>query len=69
MLNKVRVTYSQQRGILRDVSSFIRTFTVGFGFSPNLLTFFHQEKALAGCFTFSGKNTAGRELHPALKII
>jgi hypothetical protein len=54
---------------LRDVSSFIRTFTVGFGFSPNLLTFFHQEKALAGCFTFSGKNTAGRELHPALKII
>jgi hypothetical protein len=30
-------------------SSFIRTITVGFGFSPNLLTFL--SKALAGSFT------------------
>jgi len=32
--------------------SFIRTITVGFGFTPNLLTFLltinHQQKALAG---------------------
>jgi hypothetical protein len=26
-------------------------YTVGFGFSPNLLTFFIDEKALAGSFT------------------
>jgi hypothetical protein len=41
--------------LLRDVSSFIRTFTVGFGFAPNLLSFFHWEKALAGSFTSSVK--------------
>ena len=36
-------------------SSFIQTLTVGFGITPNLL-------ALAGF-------TAGRDLHPALKIL
>jgi hypothetical protein len=54
-MNQVRVTYSQQRGILRDVSSFIRTFTVGFGFSPNLLTFFTQKKRSRALLLFTVK--------------
>jgi hypothetical protein len=53
--------------------SFIRTLTVGFGITPNLLTLFPREsveefmgnKALAGLgyFTF----TAGGDFHPALR--
>jgi hypothetical protein len=53
--------------------SFIRTLTVGFGITPNLLTLFpkgihrriHGNKALAGLgyFTF----TAGGDFHPALR--
>ena len=54
--------------------SFIRTLTVGFGITPNLLTLLPREpqqrnsvgkKALAGlgCFTL----TAGGDFHPALR--
>ena len=49
--------------------SFIRTLTVGFGITPNLLTLYSPEiegnKALAGlgCFAF----TAGGDFHPALR--
>jgi hypothetical protein len=54
--------------------SFIRTLTVGFGITPNLLTLFPRgiprrelqgKKALAGlgCFAF----TAGGDFHPALR--
>jgi hypothetical protein len=49
--------------------SFIRTLTVGFGVTPNLLTLLSRElpekKALAGlgCFTL----TAGGDFHPALR--
>src|SRR5882724_1506766 len=49
--------------------SFIRTLTVGFGITPNLLTLPWRlrdpRKALAGlgCFTF----TAGGDFHPALR--
>src|ERR1700731_5069981 len=46
--------------------SFIRTLTVGFGITPNLLTLFPKgKKALAGlgCFAF----TAGGDFHPALR--
>ena len=42
--------------------------TVGFGISPNLLTFSLLEKALAGSSVFN-RNTAGGEFRPALKII
>ena len=41
--------------------SFIQTFTVGFGISPNLLTLcMNYTQTLAGL-------TASRELHPALR--
>src|SRR6266851_6054128 len=45
--------------------SFIRTLTVGFGITPNLLTLLRGKKALAGLgyFTF----TAGGDFHPALR--
>jgi hypothetical protein len=45
--------------------SFIRTLTVGFGFTPNLLTLPWVRKALAGlgCVTL----TAGGDFHPALR--
>src|ERR1700722_14753025 len=49
--------------------SFIRTLTVGFGITPNLLTLlpsgFQENKTLAGlgCFTV----TAGGDFHPALR--
>jgi hypothetical protein len=51
--------------------SFIRTLTVGFGITPNLLTLFPkgglspENKALAGlgCVTL----TAGGDFHPALR--
>src|ERR1700686_2986565 len=49
--------------------SFIRTLTVGFGITPNLLTLLpsglQENKALAGlgCFTV----TAGGDFHPALR--
>jgi hypothetical protein len=51
--------------------SFIRTLTVGFGITPNLLTLlpsgFQENKALAGlsCFTV----TAGGDFHRALRTI
>src|ERR1700710_2072373 len=68
----------QNQGIRNDVPramrlsrpfSFIRTLTVGFGITPNLLTLFpwdcRGKKALAGlgCFAF----TAGGDFHPALR--
>jgi hypothetical protein len=53
--------------------SFIRTLTVGFGITPNLLTLFPKEiprgfqgkKALAGLGFFT--LTAGGDFHPALR--
>jgi hypothetical protein len=49
--------------------SFIRTFTVGFGIAPNLLTLFPKgfpkKKALAGLGYFAF--TAGGDFHPALR--
>lgn len=48
-------------------SSFIRTITVGSGITPDLLTLFHQKKALAGSACRTAGHTAGGELHPALK--
>ena len=68
----------QNQGIRNDMPrrlrlsrpfSFIRTLTVGFGITPNLLTLlpsgFQENKALAGlsCFTL----TAGGDFHPALR--
>jgi hypothetical protein len=44
----------------------IRTFTVGSGVSPDLLTLLKQQ-ALAGLFDCI-KITAGGEFHPALRI-
>jgi hypothetical protein len=49
--------------------SFIRTVTVGFGFTPNLLDpFTCSQNALAGFLSYN-KFTAGGEFHPALRII
>src|ERR1700722_2642162 len=51
--------------------SFIRTLTVGFGITPNLLTLFPQrvssreKKALAGLGSLAF--TAGGDFHPALR--
>jgi hypothetical protein len=45
--------------------SFIRTLTVGFGITPNLLTLLREKKALAG-LGFSTL-TAGGDFHPALR--
>jgi hypothetical protein len=49
--------------------SFIRTLTVGFGITPNLLTLFPKEifgnKALAGLGFLAF--TAGGDFHPALR--
>jgi len=44
--------------------------TVGFGFTPNLLTFqlLGRKRSRAVCYVADGKFTAGREFHPALKI-
>jgi hypothetical protein len=62
-----------QKALASRPFSFIRTLTVGFGVTPNLLTLFPEpirrridgNKALAGlgCFTF----TAGGDFHPALR--
>src|SRR3954449_7699679 len=45
--------------------SFIRTMTVGFGITPNLLTLPLARKALAGLGLFT--LTAGGDFHPALR--
>jgi len=49
--------------------SLIRTLTVGFGISPNLLTLNQAVQALAGLSAITKSClTAGRELHPAPRI-
>jgi hypothetical protein len=68
-MNQVRVTYSQQRGILRRCIFFHPDFHRRLWFFTKSADLFLEEKALAGSLTFYSKNTAGRELHPALKII
>src|SRR5882757_732115 len=45
--------------------SFIRTLTVGFGITPNLLTLLREKKALAGLGYVT--LTAGGDFHPALR--
>jgi hypothetical protein len=47
--------------------SFIRTMTVGFGITPNLLTLPLARKALAGLGLFT--LTAGGDFHPALRTL
>src|SRR6476661_1909574 len=66
----------QNQGIRNDVRpaqrrgppqpfSFIRTLTVGFGITPNLLTLPRARKALAGLGYIT--LTAGGDFHPALR--
>src|SRR5712672_2979236 len=45
--------------------SFIRTLTVGFGITPNMLTLLRAKKALAGLGYLT--LTAGGDFHPALR--
>jgi hypothetical protein len=57
--------HAQQRSSSRPFS-FIRTLTVGFGITPNLLTLLPKsKKALAGLGLFT--LTAGGDFHPALR--
>jgi hypothetical protein len=49
------------------VSSFIRTITVGSGLSPDLLTPFRKGRGARGLPRMTW-DTAGGELHPALRI-
>jgi hypothetical protein len=48
---------------------FYPDYTVGFGLLPNLLTFSFEKRSRAPLSAKNHKATAGRELHPALKII
>lgn len=60
---------TRKRGALKHRVSFIRTMTVGFGITPNLLTPQRQRplRALAGLCSPWTAITAGGELHPALR--
>jgi len=50
-----------------QLSSFIRTVTVGSGLSPDLLTSLQLERSARG-LPGATRDTAGGDLHPALRI-